>query len=77
MVVLASSEKERVPTNRTPTMKNLRPTRCAPLLVFLAGLVLLTVLAGCDTVERYSIQSYQGPAPMPDQRYVEEFRQKN
>jgi hypothetical protein len=43
------------------------------LLGLAAGLLLIAILTGCDTVKRYSIQSYQGSTPMQDQRYVESF----
>jgi len=55
-------------------MKKLKTKRLHAVLGLLTGLGFVAILTGCDTVKRYSIQSYQGPMPMKDHGYVENFR---
>lgn len=47
------------------------PARLRAALTFFGGLILIGILTGCETVHNYSLQSYQGPLPMADQRMVE------
>jgi len=40
------------------------------LLGLFAAAVFCSFLTGCNAVQNYSLQSYQGPLPMSDYRYV-------
>jgi hypothetical protein len=41
---------------------------------FCGALILLGILTGCESISSYSVQSYQGPAPVTDRYMIETGR---
>lgn len=42
--------------------------------MLLASLILLSILTGCESISSYSVQSYQGPAPITDNQMLKMAR---
>jgi len=54
-----------------PKLHTIRSSRMRKIFLGLfASVAFCSLLTGCNSVQGYSLRSYQGPLPMEDYRYV-------